>query len=71
MNQKSVPNIRDLYPHLSDEELAVAEANLDQYLRVILRIVERLESEANEMDGKLTEDKSTLVCTTPQSASAE
>ena len=37
--------IRDLYPHLSEEELAVAEANLRRYVAVLVRIYDRLKAE--------------------------
>jgi hypothetical protein len=42
MDEQSPPTIRDLYPHMSDQELAAAEASLTEYLLVILRIHERL-----------------------------
>ena len=34
--------IRDLYPHLTDEELRVAEENLERYLELELRVYERI-----------------------------
>jgi hypothetical protein len=37
--------IRDLYPHMSEEELAVAEATLRRYVAVLVRIYERLKAE--------------------------
>jgi hypothetical protein len=37
--------IRDLYPHMSEAELAVAEANLKRYVAVIVRIYDRLKAE--------------------------
>ncbi len=36
------PMLRKLYPHLTDEELLVAEENLIGYLEVVLRIYERI-----------------------------
>lgn len=39
------PTIKDLYPHLNDEELKIAEENLDRYLALVLRIFERLNPE--------------------------
>ena len=39
--------IRDLYPHMNEEELAVAEANLRRYVAVVVRIYERLKAEGN------------------------
>jgi hypothetical protein len=43
-NDKPI-TIRDLYPHMSDEELAVAEANLKRYVAVLVRIYDRLKAE--------------------------
>jgi len=37
--------MRDLYPHMSEAELAVAEANLKRYVALIVRIYDRLKSE--------------------------
>jgi len=37
-----VLTIQDLYPHLSDEEAQEAEANIERYLEVVLRIYERV-----------------------------
>jgi len=37
--------IRDLYSHLSEDELLEAEENIDRYLEVVWRIYERLERE--------------------------
>lgn len=37
--------IRDLYPHMTEEELAVAEANLKRYVAIVVRICNRLKSE--------------------------
>ncbi len=37
--------IRDLYPHLSEDELAKAEENFDRYLELVWRIYERIERE--------------------------
>lgn len=34
--------IRDLYPDLTDDELAAAEENLDRYVAVVLSIYERI-----------------------------
>jgi len=34
--------IRDLYPHLNDEQLKEAEENLDRYLELTLRIYDRI-----------------------------
>lgn len=45
MDSESYPTIRDLYPHFTEAELAVAEDNLEQYLMLALRIFERKERE--------------------------
>jgi hypothetical protein len=37
--------IRDLYPHMSEGELAVAEANLQRYIALIVRIHDRLKAQ--------------------------
>lgn len=37
--------IRDLYPEMSEAELAEAEANLQRYAAVIVRMYERLKAE--------------------------
>ena len=34
--------VRDLYPDLTDEELQVAEENLERYLELKLRVYERI-----------------------------
>lgn len=45
MEKIIVPTIRDLYPNLSVEELALAEDNLEQYLLLMLRIYERVKAD--------------------------
>ena len=37
--------IRDLYPHMSEADLSVAEANLKRYVALIVRIHDRLKAE--------------------------
>ena len=54
MNASPAPNIRDLYPNLSEKELAAAEDNLDRYLTLVLRIFERMELETSPQGGPLT-----------------
>lgn len=49
MDDHSIPTIRDLYPHLTDAELAQAEDNLERYIAVVLRIFERLERETSPL----------------------
>ncbi len=41
----TTPTIHDLYPDLTDKELAEAEDNLERYLALVLRIFERTELE--------------------------
>jgi len=45
MEQHRTITIRDLYPHMSEAELGVAEANLKRYVALIIRIHDRLKSE--------------------------
>ena len=37
--------IRDLYPHLNEEQLKEAEENLERYLELVLRIYERIHND--------------------------
>lgn len=62
-------SIRDLYPSLKESELAETEQTLSQYLTLILRIFERLESERYPQPDPLTENNGTLVCTPPRTDS--
>jgi hypothetical protein len=57
MEPKPAPTISDLYPNLSEDELAEAEQNLDQYLSLVLRIFERMEL---EKAGNLTHRQNAL-----------
>jgi hypothetical protein len=41
--------LRDSYPHFSDEQLKEAEANLERYLVVMIRIAERLRNEGYDL----------------------
>ena len=61
MVKKPAPTIRDLYPHFTDEQLAEAEDAHDRYLAIVLRIFERLEIEAAQVD-QLTPDAGELPC---------
>jgi hypothetical protein len=63
MDKKPAPTIRDLYPHLSENELAEAEQILERYLTLVLRIFERTDSEANQPAEHLTRYTGTLPCT--------
>ena len=68
MENASAPTVRDLYPGLSERELTEAEANLERYLALVLRIFERME--ANPQADQLTANMGTLPCTPPPEASA-
>jgi hypothetical protein len=41
--------LRDLYPHFTDDQLEEAEANLERYLTVMMRIADRLRSEGYDL----------------------
>lgn len=41
--------IRDLYPHLTEVQLAAAEDNIRRYLAVVIRVAERLEAEGRTL----------------------
>ena len=60
------PTIRDLYPGLTEAEAQEAEIHLEQYLDLVRRIFERLESETQPQAGQLTPNVGTLSCTPPQ-----
>ena len=51
MQQDQPITIRDLYPQMSDEELAMAEANLRRYVAVVVRIYDRLKAEGKPWPG--------------------
>ena len=56
--------IRDLYPNLTDEQLAEVEDTWERYLALVLRIFERLESQADAPAGHLTPDAGEIPCDT-------
>ena len=43
--EPNAPTLRDLYPDFTGEQLKEAEANLERYLAVMIRIAERLRRE--------------------------
>jgi len=45
MEKKTGPNIRELYPHLNDDQFQAAEENLGHYLENALRIYDRISSD--------------------------
>jgi hypothetical protein len=58
-NDKPI-TIRDLYPQMTEEELAVAEANLRRYVALIVRIYDRLQSEGKSWPRSLNRADLTL-----------
>ncbi len=49
MTHEAKVTIRNLYPDLSEAELQEAEANLRQYVRVLIRMAERLQTEGRSI----------------------
>jgi len=66
MSKSADPTIRNLYPDLSEKEFSEAERNLDLYLALVLRILERVESETNPQACQLTRRAGTLGSSSPQ-----
>lgn len=65
MSKPVNPATKDLYPDLPQEELAIAEENLERYLTLVLRIFERTEIDGNPQVEPLTANTGTLACTPP------
>lgn len=63
MAENPNPILRDIYPDLTDEELNEAEANLDRYLALVLRIFDHLQLQSNPQVDPLTPCTGTLRCT--------
>jgi hypothetical protein len=66
MTENATPSMRDVYPDLSEKELAEAEDNLDRYLALVLRIFERTETEMDPQAGRLTDGDGTVGSSSPQ-----
>jgi hypothetical protein len=62
MDKKPAPTIRDLYPDLSDEQLAEVEDTWERYLALVLRIFERLESQGDLPTANLTANPDAIPC---------
>ena len=60
MAMNSTPSIRDLFPKLTEKELAEAEDNLERYLTLVLRIFERMESKMDPQADPLAPGTGTL-----------
>lgn len=69
METSFIPTARDVFPELPEKDLREAEACLEQYLTLVLRIFERTELERSR-SGRLTADNGTLACTRPGSQSS-
>jgi len=70
MKSEAPPTIRDLYPHLDDEQLAQAEDNLRRYVALVLCVFDRVAWESKAPSANLTPCTGTLPCTPPDSASS-
>ena len=44
--EKPAPTLRDLYPHLNDEQLAEVEDTFERYLSLAQRIFDRVQAES-------------------------
>jgi hypothetical protein len=69
MDQNSI-TIKELYPALTDSELAEAEDNLERYLALVLRIFERTELETCPQADPLISGTGTLGSCTPRPESS-
>jgi len=70
MHQKPAPPIAELYPGLTETELAAARENLERYLALVLRIFDRVELDEDPQPDRLTPGIGTLACTPPRSESS-
>jgi len=61
------PTIKELFPHLNPNELKEAEGNMGLYLKLVLRIFDRLESDTHPQTDQLISSTGTVGCTPPQS----
>lgn len=42
--------LKDIYPHLTDEQLKEAEETIEQYLELVMRIYERIKNDPKEQE---------------------
>lgn len=62
MDNKLSATLRDLYPNLSDEQLAEVDDTWERYLALVLRIFERLESQTDSPASHLTQKLNEIRC---------
>lgn len=43
--QEHVPTLREIYPHLSDDELAEVDARINQHIRIVMDIYDRISAD--------------------------
>jgi len=65
--EKTDPTIQELFPRFNEQEVKEAEESLDRYITLVLRIFERLESQAHPQADQLLSGTGTLGCTAPES----
>ena len=51
MDTQQASSLRDLYPHLTAAQLEEAEANLERFLGVMMRIAERLRNDGFDLSA--------------------
>lgn len=62
MNDRQTPTLRELYPHLSDEQLVEVEDSLERYLALVLQIAERVEVQTQSPGSNLTHNCGDVAC---------
>ncbi len=50
-DENNLDDIRRVYPHMSDDELRIARANLRRYVAIIWQIHSRLKAEGKSWPG--------------------
>ena len=53
--EKQPPTLRDLYPHLNEQQLAEVEDTFERYLALVWRIFERVEAQAGHLTANSDE----------------
>jgi len=65
MNENHPPTLGELYPDLTESELAQAHDALEHYLTLVLRIFERPEASSYPHPDSGSREPGTLSCTPP------